>query len=52
MKKTSFKTKVEILPEQTELYLLTIKTYKEELTLKVDKENLRHHIEIIDNSII
>lgn len=52
MRKTSFKTKIECLPEQTELYLLTITIKGQDMTIKVDKENLRHHIQIIDNAII
>jgi len=52
MKKTTFKTSVERLPEQSELYILTLKTYNQEFTLKVDKENLRDCIEKIDNQII
>lgn len=52
MKKTSFKTKIERLPEQSELYIITFKTWNEELKLKVDKENLRDCIEKIDNEIL
>ena len=52
MKKTTFKTKCEVLPEQSELYIVTFKTYNQEMTLKVDKENIRHCIEIMDNAII
>jgi len=52
MRKTSFKTNCECVPEQSELYILEIKTHNQVLKLKVDKENLRHHIETIDNTII
>lgn len=52
MRKTTFKTSIEVLPEQTEIYILTIKTHNQEFKVKCDKENLRHHIEIIDNVIL
>jgi hypothetical protein len=52
MRKTTVKAKCERLADQAELYYLTFYTHNEKLEVKVDKENLRHLIEILDNEII
>jgi hypothetical protein len=51
-RKKTVKTKCERFPETDEYYLLTFTTHDQVLEAKVDKENLRHMIEIIDNEII
>lgn len=51
-RKRTVKTKCERIPESDEYYMLTFSTHDQVLEAKVDKENLRHMIETIDNSII
>ena len=51
-RKRTVKTKCERLEQTDEYYILTFSTHDQVLEAKVDKENLRHMIEIIDNAII
>ena len=51
-RKRTVKTKCERVEQSDEYYMLTFSTHDQVLEAKVDKENLRHMIEIIDNSII
>lgn len=51
-RKRTVKTKCERIEESDEYYILTFSTHDEKLEAKVDKENLRHMIETIDNAII
>jgi len=52
MRKKTIKTTCESLDEQTELYIVKFETNDNVIEAKVDKENLRHLIETIDNTII
>jgi hypothetical protein len=52
LRKKKIETKCERVSESDEFYLLTFKTHNEKLEAKVDKENLRHMIQTIDNAII
>ena len=44
--------KIERYEDSTEFYKLIIFTHNEKMEAKVDKENLRHLIEKIDNKIV
>lgn len=52
MRKKKVETIIKRYQDDTEHYLLIFKTHNETLEAKVDKENLRHLIETIDNEII
>ena len=52
MRKKTIKATCKRLDEQTELYIVKFETNDNVIEAKVDKENLRHLIEIIDNTII
>lgn len=52
MRKKTIKTKCELIEDSSnEYYHITFTTHDQTLEAKVDKENLRHMLEIIDNSI-
>jgi hypothetical protein len=51
-RKRTIKTKCVRVEQSDEYYMLTFSTHDQVLEAKVDKENLRHMIEIIDNAII
>jgi hypothetical protein len=52
MRKKTIKTTCKRLEDQTEMYIIKLETNDNIIEAKVDKENLRHLIEIIDNTII
>jgi len=52
MRKKTIKTTCKRLEDQTEMYIIKFEANDNTIEAKVDKENLRHLIEIIDNTII
>ncbi len=52
MRKKRVETTIKRYQDQTEHYMLIFKTNDTVLEAKVDKENLRQLIEIIDNEIL
>jgi hypothetical protein len=52
MRKKTIKTTCKRLEDQTEMYIIKFEANDNIIEEKADKENLRHLIEIIDNTII
>ena len=52
MRVKRIETTIKRYQDQSEHYLLILKTHNETLEAKVDKENLRSLIETIDNEIL
>ena len=52
MNKKKIEVAIQRLESQNEFYNLTIKTYDQKIEAKIDKENARHIIQIIDNEIL
>jgi len=52
MNKKKIEVTIKRLESQDEYYNVTIKTYDQKIEAKIDKENARQIIEVIDNEIV